>query len=256
MRRSLFFLGALSCLTLVLGCSGSSGSGGSTPVTQPTLPAGGFRVDHTTLSAGSIPVSAMDLARARRMHLSHASVGGNLWAGLMALQAGDAGRYAFPNWQHVDRGNPGWQAKVDQFEVLVASQQTSFDVFQMKLCYIDEAASFAYYRDAMVKLEGLYPTKRFVWWTMPLSTTGAANAQRAAFNQSVRTYCSQNNKILFDIAAIESHDANGNAVTSGGSEAMAPAWSSDGGHLNASGSDRVAKALWWLMARASGWSGT
>lgn len=36
---------------------------------------------------------------------------------------------------------------------------------------------------------------------------------------------------------------------------MAPAWSSDGGHLTAAGSDRAARAMWWLMARVAGWSG-
>lgn len=254
MRRSLrSLLGVLCCTALFLACGG--GGGEAAPVAPSPLPTGGFTINHITLNVTAIPSGALDQARLRRMNLSHASVGGNVWSGLGALQAADASRYAFPNWQHNDRGNPGWQAKVDQFEVFVAANLQAYDVFQNKLCYVDETASFSYYMSSMSKLEGKYSGKRFVWWTMPLTTSGTANAQRATFNQAVRSYCLQNNKILFDIAAIESHDASGNPVTSGGSEAMAPAWSSDGGHLNAAGADRVAKAMWYLMARLGGWTG-
>ena len=66
-----------------------------------------------------------------------------------------------------------------------------------------------------------------------------------------------NNLPLFDIADIESHRADGTPVTEGGKEALAGEWSSDGGHLNESGSARAAGAMWWLMAQIGGWtSGT
>ncbi len=199
---------------------------------------------------GDLSQAALDQARALRMSLSHASVGANLWGGLTALAAEDATRYAFPNWADHDRGNPGWQAKVDDFETFVAANLAAYDVFQNKLCYIDQDASFTYYRDSMLRLEGLYPAKRLVWWTMPLMTSGAGdNALRAAFNQQVRTYCAQHAKPLFDIAALESHDAEGRAVTEGGVEAMWPGWCSDGGHLNAAGAERIALEQWRLMAR-------
>jgi hypothetical protein len=123
----------------------------------------------------------------------------------------------------------------------------------MKLCYIDTDASFPYYRDAMEQLEAAYPAKRFVWWTMPIMTSG--DADRQAFNDQVRSHARANERILFDIADIEAHNAAGQRRTDGsGREILWPEWTSDGGHLSSAGSQRVASALWWLMARLGGWN--
>ncbi len=189
------------------------------------------------------------------MNLQHASVGSNILSGMNALATSDATRYSLPNWVWTARGNPGWQEKLTGFATFVAANADHYDVFQMKFCFIDQAADFAAYRDQLLSLESGYPTKRFIWWTMPIKTSGSDNALRAQFNQQVRAYCAANGKPLFDIAAIESHDAAGNPVTADGSEAMDPAWSSDGGHLGDAGADRAAKAMWWLMARLGGWNG-
>jgi len=235
-------------LAAALGCGGSGRAESPPPAAAP-------RADHTTVAASSIPLAALDAARALRMHLRHASVGANLWGGLTVLAASDPARHAFPAWTEVDRGNPGWRAKIDDFSSFVSAHAAEHDVFQMKLCYIDQHASFGAYRDALLALEAAHPTRTIVWWTMPLMTSGSENALRATFNRQVRDYCAANGKPLYDIAAIESHDAAGNPVTSGGVEAMAPAWSSDGGHLNAAGRARAAQAMWWLMARLAGWAG-
>jgi hypothetical protein len=189
------------------------------------------------------------------MEFRHASVGANIWSGLGALAGADAARYAHPSWHETNRGNPGWAAKISDLTTFVAANASSYDVFQMKFCYIDQDASYTAYRDAMLALEAAYPTKTFIWWTIPLMETGADNALRAAFNQQVRAYCAAHDKPLFDIADIESHDGLRLAVSSGGHEALAADWSSDGGHLNAGGSERVAGAMWWLLARIAGWDG-
>jgi len=49
---------------------------------------------------------------------------------------------------------------------------------------------------------------------------------------------------MFDLADIESHRADGTAVTESGNEALAAEWSFDGGHLNADGAARAANAMW------------
>ena len=211
-------------------------------------------VDHSTTDPSAIPPSALDAARALTMSFSHASVGANLWSGLGLLAGGDSARYAFPSWTENNRGNPGWQAKVDGFETWVAGHAAATEVFLNKLCYIDPGASFAYYRDSMVQLAVDHPTRTFVWFTMPLMSSGTDNAKRAAFNASVRAYARSHAVPLFDIAAIESHAPDGSAVTSGGREAMYAGYSSDGGHLNEAGQRRVAGAMWHLMARIAGWT--
>lgn len=210
-----------------------------------------IKADHTTLDVDVIPSSALDAARALHMSLDHASVGGNILDGMNDLASADASRYAFPNWYWHERGNPGWQPKVDQFTDWVTAHQSEYDVMQMKFCFIDDDANFTYYRDAMLALETAHPTKQFVWWTMPIETSG--NQNRDAFNSAVRSYAQANDKPLYDIAAIESHDASGAPNTEGGFEAMVEAYSSDGGHLNATGRLRAAKGMWWMMARLGGW---
>lgn len=211
----------------------------------------GIVADHEATVLSSIPDSALPGAAALRLLVRHASVGGNINSGLDALQSSNA-KYNRSNWIFENRGNPGWQAKVDDLVSQTASRSGSFDVLTMKLCYIDTGASYTYYRDKMLLLETTYPTKRFVWWTMPIQTTG--NTARQTYNDQVRAYATANGKILFDIADIESHNAAGEKRTdASGREIMWDEWTSDGGHLSSAGAQRVASALWWLMARLGGW---
>jgi hypothetical protein len=206
--------------------------------------------DHTSTALASIPDSALPAAANVRLLVRHASVGQNIDDGLDALHGVNA-KYDRSKWTFEARGNPGWQAKVDDLVTQAATRASSFDVLTMKFCYIDTDASFTYYRDKMLWLESHYPARRFVWWTMPIMTSG--DASRQAFNDSVRAYARGNGKVLFDIADVEAWNVAGQKRTDGGYEAMWPEWSSDGGHLSAAGSQRVASALWWLMARLGGW---
>ncbi len=207
--------------------------------------------DHTSTDLASIPDAALPAAANLRLLLRHASVGGNIDSGLDALQTQNA-KYDRSRWTFESRGNPGWQAKVDDLVTQTALRAASFDVLSMKFCYVDPDASFTYYRDKMVQLETSHPTKRFVWWTIPIQTSG--NTARQSFNDQVRTYARANGKALFDIADVESHNAAGQKRVDGSSrELMWPEWTSDGGHLSTAGAQRVASAWWWLMARLGGW---
>ncbi len=210
--------------------------------------------DHRATDLGSVPDAAIANAASLRLLVRHASVGGNISSGLDTLHT-QAAKYDRSLWSFQNRGNPGWQAKVDDLVAQTALQASSFDVLTMKFCYIDPNASFTYYRDALLQLEASFPTKRFVWWTIPIETSG--NTARQAFNDQVRAYALANGKLLFDIADIESHNAAGVKRTdSSGRELLWDEWTSDGGHLNSAGAVRVASALWWLMARIGGWTPT
>ncbi len=209
---------------------------------------------HAQTNLAAIPDVAISTAAGLRLLVRHASVGGNISSGLDTLHS-QASKYDRSRWSFQNRGNPGWKAKVDDFVAQAALQASSFDVLTMKFCYIDPDASFTYYRDALLGLEATYPTKEFVWWTIPIETS--ANAARQAFNDEVRAYALANGKLLFDIADVECHDSSGQKRTdANGRELMVDAWTSDGGHLNDAGATRVASALWWLMARIGGWSPT
>ena len=207
----------------------------------------GFVIDHTYADLNSLPDDAIKSAREVRSVLRHASVGGNISAGLNDLQGIDD-KYNYSAFAFSDRGNPGWRAKVDDLDAFVAEHLSEYAVFSQKFCFIDEDANWRYYRDHMEALEAAYPDKGFVWWTMPIRTDGSA--LRDAYNIKVRNYCLANGKILFDIADIESHDPAGHPIRDGRYEAMYSGYSSDGGHLDeTTGRQRVATAYWWLMAR-------
>jgi hypothetical protein len=151
-------------------------------------------------------------------------------------------------WGDYYEGNPGWAAKVADFKARVQTDGVGslVDVAMMKFCYIDPDADFATYRDAMLSLEAAYPSVAFVWWTMPICSEG--DAARDAFNDQVRAYATAHGKYLLDIADIECHDAAGNYLTDAVGETLCADYTTDGGHLNADGASRVAKALWVLLA--------
>jgi hypothetical protein len=152
---------------------------------------------------------------------------------------------------------------VTQFVSTVRARHNDYDVFAMKLCFIDVwPDGFPVYRDAMLELERQYPDKKFLWWTQALrpqwpSQNSCETIQ--TFNRQVREFALANNKPLLDIAAIESHAPNGNACSTG-CESTCMEYAADpnnpqNGHPSRTLSIRIAKAYWWLMTRITGWDG-
>ena len=159
-------------------------------------------------------------------------------------------------------------AKTDQWVSVANAQQGNYDVLGMKFCYVDGwNQDFNYYRQAMEQLEQAYPSKTFIWTTSALwseSAAGGGNLPSCQniqlFNQQLREYARTNNKVLYDIADIESHDPDGNYCQVEGCEALCNVYSDGqggggGGHPDVDGSIRLAKGFWWLMSRISGWDG-
>jgi hypothetical protein len=145
-------------------------------------------------------------------------------------------------------GNPG--GKNDAFEATIrGGVGAAADIAFFKYCYVDvtnssnASALFDDYRSHMAALKAAYPRVRFVHVTAPLTTTGSAdNEVRERFNNLMRQAYS-GSEPLFDLAVVESTAPDGSTVMVGGVRAMAPAYSSDGGHLNGTGQDVVARAL-------------
>ncbi len=216
-------------------------------------------VDHSSPALfASIPATVITQAAAKRVTIRRASVGADIYNGLNDLYLQNS-LYKFTNFAFQDRGNPGWQAKIDEFSTAVVAQQSQKDYFGMKFCFIDwttDVNQWTNYRNMMNQLESQYPGKKFIWWTMPLNTTTSPSEiqWQNYFNNQVRTYVRANGKILFDIADIESYSQTGvHNVDSRGYEALLSDYTTDGGHLNTTGRLLVAKAFWVLMARMEGW---
>lgn len=199
---------------------------------------------------------------------THASVGGNMLSGLDSLHSADSGMYQLTtpyastgapplplapgSVYDVNRGNPGWANKYAIFEDMVQNGWGDNADFVMdKLCYIDQAADANVYLNMMETLDDQYPAT-FVYTTMPLRTgADSSNDLRNAYNEAVRAYALANDKLLFDIADLEAHDASGNEYTyiSGSDvfQTLYSGWTSDGGHLNSAGAAWVAQG-WYSVA--------
>jgi hypothetical protein len=147
--------------------------------------------------------------------------------------------------------------KVDGFAANVSDDH---DAAFMKLCIGDIPCvngdtpietMWTRYRDMMTSAQAGHPGTILVWWTIPIiasdDSQAGCNQELEWFNDQVRAYVNQQGGVLFDVADIESHDLSGNPVSQDGYEAMYSGYSIDGAHLNETGRQQVARALWHLL---------
>lgn len=209
----------------------------------------------------------------RRIFFGHMSVGNNILSGLAQVYA--AHDVDSPTVIEIEPGeatavppdgvmvhaligkNRDPLGKLSNFEAtLRAGLAEQIDVASLKLCYIDilwntdVKAVFNTYRDTLERLENDFPQVRFVHMTVPLTTGSYGikdhvkalvgrddNAARERYNDLIReTYGPDR---VFDIADLESTEPD---ETSDERE-LFEGYTSDGAHLNAAGSSRIAAAF-------------
>jgi hypothetical protein len=236
------------CILLVSGC----GSKSSSP-TSPSPPG-------TTLPAVA---AALETLSTKAIYFGHQSVGFNIMDGVQTLISANAGqsprleqtsaatsmrRGVFAHAANGSNGDPAGKTAAFQ-ATLQQGVGAAVDIAFFKFCYVDFEAStdvaalFADYRSKMAALRSAYPNLRLVYFTAPL-TTGASreNAVREQFNDLVRQAYGAT-EAVFDLAKVESTRPDGSVERFDGVRALVASYSSDGGHLNATGEDVVSKAL-------------
>lgn len=208
------------------------------------------------------------------------------------------GGYSRDNWVYEFFPSNGnclgeWSQKVECFINRSDQVLNQYDVLSFQFSYLevlsgstiaDQPGGF-FSDDPPVRdvydledYENAHPDKVFIYWTTSLArNVGTLEAQ--LFNDQMRQYALANDKILFDVADILSHDPSGNPCYdhrdgifydgSNGDEnfpddgqnipAICQHYTSeyDGGHLGSpsAGMIRVAKAFWVLMAQlATDWT--
>jgi lysophospholipase L1-like esterase len=212
----------------------------------------------------------------RRIFFGHQSVGVNLLEGLAQLAASERVPLHVADAFIAENGDP--LRKLQSFEEAMAQQPKPVEVALMKFCYVDftaetdASALFARYRATIDRLRAKYPGTTFVHVTAPLTDVqGGAkgllkrllgrapygtveNVRREQYNALLRASY-RGREPIFDLARIESTAPDGRAVTTEwkGSvvPAMAPAFTDDGGHLNAAGKQRAARELISVFAALS-----
>jgi len=189
-------------------------------------------------------------------------------------------KYNSSNWNFElhsqPNANPGWYNKVNYFieRMNHLAPEESYDYASFNFGYVEDQSINNYFFSAddsnsrfpnVADLEALddqFPDTELIWWTMALARR--SEPQHETFNQNLRKYAKEHGKILFDIADIESHLPDGTPCTGidqnekpNDIEALCEAYTTEpvGGHLNAKGSLRMAKAMWVLMATLAGWDG-
>lgn len=222
----------------------------------------------------------------KKIIFGHQSVGNNILSGVKALtaQAGINLKFIESRSAATEAGithfkigkNEDPESKIKDFEeTLVNGLAKGADIALVKLCYVDitantDAKKLA--QDYIASLDRLsikFPSTAFIAVTAPLTTVQsgpkvfikrllgrepggfAANFKRQEFNTILRSRYGQKGS-LFDLAKIESEGAGNYQFNGQPIEVMNPAFTDDGGHLNATGEKIVAsKLLKFIVSNSS-----
>jgi hypothetical protein len=203
------------------------------------------------------------------------------------------GGYNRDNWVYlfwID-GCDYWYDKVGCFISMVDPVITQYAVVSYQFSYLevdsgstieDQPGGFFWDNPTLYDVydlevyEAQHPDKTFIYWTTSLAR-GVGTSESETFNAQMRQYAAANNKILFDVSDILSHDPSGAPCydnrdgvpyDNGNNSENYPddgvnllaicqhyTTETDGGHLGnvSAGKIRVAKAFWVLMAQIAGW---
>ena len=192
-------------------------------------------------------------------------------AGIVPIEIQFDGGLYRPNWIYFNRYQGGWQDMVRDFINIdvpyyyaqgyrVISFQFSY-LNVMSGSNIDEKffdRNFTGYNIVdLEQMETQYPNVVFVYWTTSLArTVGSQDSYN--FNQKMREYAALNNKPLFDMADIESHDRSGNECVLNSFPIICREYTTEstGGHLGSisDGMLRMGEGMWLLMAQIAGWT--
>jgi hypothetical protein len=179
-----------------------------------------------------------------------------------------------------DLGNPNRTAW-EQATRVYLGQNPDINVIIWSWCWqVDGTeAEIDLYLQLMDQLETDFPNVKFVYMTGRVNGTGLeGNVHRR--NEQIRDYCTNNKKILYDFADIESYDPDGNYYgdklvddncdyDSDGDGTRDSNWAIDwqnahpgewyncpAAHTQPLNANMKAYAAWWLWACLAGWDGS
>lgn len=236
------------------------------------LAAAGTRLLSVSPSGGALTAQKLTALKSKRILFGHQSVGANMVDGIPALyssysvssptiisnlsQINSASGGFFAEFYVGENGDP--VGKTADFNATVRQYASKLDFALMKFCFIDILDGvnvnqvFNAYRSVMDGLVNDFPAIKFVYTTAALDEYNIDNAvTREQLNTLIRNQYASTGR-LFDLAAVESTRPNGTRVsgTSGGNTyyQLYDSYSSDGGHLNATGEQVLDTALFTLLA--------
>jgi|GEM_PF-3033200 hypothetical protein len=255
-------------------------------------------IDHDCTYLNKIPANWVDSARSK-LHIAygHTSHGSQLISGMEGIYSHYGDNYAFSNGgsegsldlhdyfasYSIDLGNPNfykWDTLTREYLLKPANADVNVIIWSWcgELSYAEEN-HVNIYLDQMNQLEQDFPDKKFVYMTGHLDGKGPTGKLHLR-NEQIRTFCRNNNKILFDFADIESYAPYGEVnymellatdncdFDSDGDGSQDANWavqwstlhpdscfySGECAHSQSLNCQRKGIAAWWLWASLAGWN--
>ncbi len=171
--------------------------------------------DHTFVSAfDQIPAETFETIRDDyHFFYGHTSHGSQIMSGLNSLEDEDSQLYQLPHFHEIsdDLGHNGDISWVQPTRNWLDSNPDCNMVMWSWCggCSDNSEAGINAYLSAMTQLETDYPSVTFIYMTGHLDG-GGPDGNLYQRNNQIREFCSNNNKVLFDFADIESWDPDGN----------------------------------------------
>lgn len=205
---------SVSFITLLAGC---------TKVNDPGQSGNGMIIDHSSSKLASVPSEYIAAAK-QKLHIaySHTSHGSQLTEGMSGLisfkgetyswnRGGTNGALDLHDYAiSGDLGNPDrttWASETRKY--LADNKDVNVVMWswcgQVSSATEDDIDTYLY---LMNQLETDFPDVKFVYMTGHLDGSGLTGNLHIR-NEQIRSYCRENNKILYDFADIESYNPDG-----------------------------------------------
>lgn len=239
----------------------------------------GILIDHTCTDISRIPDAWLTQVKSQvNFHYAHTSHGSQIMTGLDRLALGNAKYAYYPDnctmpvtTSHLSLMDGQYQTGGCETYVtpdLYWQGTTALNITRnvlntfgtvnvsgwswcTQLDYYSQTDAQAYL-NAMAQLESEYPGVTFVYMTGNAQDSSSNRYQR---NNQIRTYCRNNNKVLFDFADLDCW-YNGDQNVVGGIPMEHPHYNGDeAGHTTFESCENKARAFWWMVARLAGWGG-
>jgi hypothetical protein len=295
----IFAICTVVALVLLLSLAGRASAQERAPLASPII------INHTCTDLSKVPAQWIKEAKKQfRIGYGHTSHGSQIVTGINAFRGNPGSLYYFTvssgglqpgiflndNWAGGDLGCCSDLTWKNETVAMLNQSDNDRNVIMWSWCggvSGNTRSDIKTYLDAMNRLEKKYPNVRFIYMTGHLDGSGATGNLNIRNNQ-IRSYCLNNNKVLFDFADIESFAPTGRVnymkklandncdYDSNGDGSQDKNWAADwvAGHPDSPLTNLAARicdgccahsqslncllkgrAFWWMMARLAGWPG-
>ncbi|MHA1916884.1 MAG: hypothetical protein ACTSUV_01010 [Candidatus Ranarchaeia archaeon] len=236
-------------------------------------------INHTSTDISKIPIDVINAVKANcKLHYAHTSHGGQLTTGISRIELQNStfdqerstsqvpnSTFAFSilDGQIVDTyitPDEYWETETGVNMTIDVINNYPVNISMWSFCTQTDSYSEAQiqeYLDQMNAFELEYPDVVFVYITGNAQGTGSSGYNRYLRNQQIRQYCLNNSKWLFDFGDLDAWNGSDQQTYDYLSQDIPTEHDqfngNEAGHTTYESCEIKGKALWYLMARITGW---